>query len=189
MEKLAPWAEPVLTTADELLGLPDDEWRYELVEGRLMRMSPTGGRHGRIVMALLLAVGGFVEERRLGSVFPGETGFWISPAGAPDTVLAPDLAFVEAGREPNPAVTGYPRLAPDLVVEVASPSQGRAEMGAKAKVWLSAGVRLVWIVFPEERTVEVWRGGTVKQTVMAGEELSGEEMLPGFVFPLRRLFP
>ncbi len=96
---------------------------------------------------------------------------------------------MEAGRDPDPAAKGYPRLAPDLVVEVASPSQGRAEMGAKARLWLSAGVRLVWIVFPEERIVEVWRGGTLQQTVMAREELSGEEILPGFIFPAERLFP
>jgi Uma2 family endonuclease len=189
VERLAPWAEPVLTKADELLVLPDDEWSYELVEGRLVRMSPTGGRHGRIVMALLLAVGGFVEERHLGAVFPGETGFLVSSAGAPDTVLAPDLAFVGAGREPDPVAEGYPRLAPDFVVEVASPSQGHVEMGTKAQRWLSAGVRLVWLVFPVELSVEVWRGGTAKHIVVAGEDLSGEEILPGFVFPVRKLFP
>src|SRR5579864_8519757 len=106
METLAPWAEPVLMTAEELLRLPDDEWRYELVEGRLVRMSPTGGRHGRIVMALLRAVDRFVEEQRLGEVIPPETGFCISPEGGPDTVLAPDLAFVRAGREPDPETEG-----------------------------------------------------------------------------------
>ena len=189
METVAPWAEPVLMTAEELLRLPDDEWRYELVEGRLVRMSPTGGRHGRVVMALLRAVDRFVEERRLGEVFPAETGFRISSEGGADTVLAPDLAFVCAGREPDPGAEGYPDLAPDLVAEIASPSQGRAEMGAKAQRWLSAGVRLVWIVLPETRTVEVWRGEGVARIVTAGEELSGEEILPGFVFPVTNLFP
>ena len=189
METLAPWSEPELMTAEELLRLPDDQWRYELVEGRLVRMSPTGQEHGRIVMRLLLTVGRFVEDRRLGEVFPAETGFWISPAGSPDTVLAPDLAFVRQGRETETAGQGYPRLAPDLVVEVASPSQGRAEMGAKAERWSRAGVRLVWVVFPETRTVELWRGGRVVRTVVAGEELSGEEILPGFVLPVTELFP
>jgi Uma2 family endonuclease len=189
MEALAPWAQPVLLAAEELLRLPEDEWCYELVEGRLVRMSPTGNRHGRIVMALLLAVGRFLEERPLGTVFPGETGFWISPEGAPDTVLAPDLAFVRAGREPDPQEVGYPRLAPDLVVEVASPSQGRAEMGAKAQRWLSAGVPLVWIVLPEVRAVEVWRGGERARTMTVNDALSGDDLLPGFVLPVRNLFP
>src|SRR5438270_6045794 len=157
METLAPWAEPVLMTAEDLARLPDDEWRYELVEGRLVRMSPTGGQHGRIVMALLRAVDRFVEEKELGEIFPAETGFWISPAGEPDTVLAPDLAFVPAGREPDPNIEGYLRLVPDLVAEVVSPSQGGAEMAAKAQRWLNSGVRVVWIVLPESRTVEVWR--------------------------------
>jgi Uma2 family endonuclease len=188
MEARAPWAEPVLVTAEELEQLAGDEWRYELVEGRLVRMSPTGARHGRIVMVLLLEVGRFVEERRLGAVFPAETGFWISPEGAPDSVLAPDLAFVGLGRELDAQTVDYPRLAPDFVVEVASPSQGRAAMAAKARRWLDAGVRLVWIVLPEARTVEVWRAGAVERVATEGDELSGEEVLPGFVLPVRNLF-
>jgi len=122
MEALAPWAEPVLMTAEELLRMPEDEWCYELVEGRLVRMPPTGWKHGRIVTALFLAVGRYVEEQGLGEVLPAETGFWISPEGGPDTVLAPDLAFVCAGQQPDAGVEGFPRLAPDLVAEVASPS-------------------------------------------------------------------
>lgn len=187
-EALAPWAKPVLTTADELLQRPDDYRRYELVEGRLVRISPTGSKHGRIVMALLRAVDSFVEEKHLGAVFPAETGFWISEPGAPDTVLAPDLAFVQAAREPDSETDGFPRLAPDLVAEVASPSQGQAEMRVKAQSWLSAGVRVVWLVFPEARTVEVWRDGALAPTVGEGDELPGEDVLPGFVLSVQSLF-
>ncbi len=188
METLAPWAEPVLMTAEELLRLPDDEWCYELVEGRLVRMSPTGGRHGCVVMALLWAVNGFVKEHHLGAVFPAETGFRISPEGGPDTVLAPDLAYVRAGRAQAARTEGYPHLAPDLVAEVVSRSQGRSEMGAKAQRWLSAGVQLVWIVAPEARTVEVWRDGGLARIVTDEEELAGEEVLPGFVVAVADLF-
>jgi Uma2 family endonuclease len=189
MEALAPWAEPVLMTADELLRLPEDVWRYELVEGRLVRMSPTGGEHGLIVMALLMAVGRFVGENNLGEVLPPETGFLISPPGSPDTVLAPDLAFVRRDRGTMTRVEGFPRLAPDLVAEVVSPSQGRVEMGAKAQQWLRAGVLMVWLLFPAMRTVEVWRGDRLVQTLPSDGELSGEEILPGLVLPLADVFP
>ncbi len=188
METLAPWAEPVLMTAEELLRLPDDGWRYELVEGRLVRMSPTGGTHGWIAMALLRAVDRFVEEHHLGAVFPAETGFHISPEGGPDTVLAPDLAYVRAVRAPVADTEGYPHLAPDLVAEVVSPSQGRAEMGAKAQRWLRAGVQLVWIVAPEARSVEVWRAGGLARIMTDEEELTGEEVLPGFALAVADLF-
>ena len=188
MEARAPWADPVLMTADELLQRSDDYWRYELVDGRLVRMPPTGSKHGRIVMALLRVVDRFVEEAQLGVVFPPETGFWISAAGAPDTVLAPDLAFLQASRAPDPQAEGFPRLAPDLVVEVASPSQGQPEMRVKAQRWLTAGVRVVWLVFPETRTVEVRRAQEPAHVVTDHDELSGDDVLPGFVFPIRTLF-
>lgn len=188
MEKVAPWAELVLMTAEELLRLPDDGWRYELVDGRLVRMSPTGGRHGKVAMVLLDAVYRFVQERRLGDVFPPETGFRIASESGADTVLAPDLAYVRRGRQPSSVTEGYPDLAPDLVAEVASPSQGHRELGAKAERWLSAGVRMVWIVSSEARTVEVWRGARPARIVSAEEELSGEEVLPGFTFAVENLF-
>src|SRR5437016_5395249 len=110
MEAPAPWAEPVLMTAEELMRLPDDGWRYELVEGRLVRMSPTGGSHGLVVMALLRAVDHFVQEQQLGTVLPAETGFRIPSQSEGDTVLAPDLAFVRAGRAPAASVEGFPDL-------------------------------------------------------------------------------
>ncbi|MGI8968071.1 MAG: Uma2 family endonuclease [Chloroflexota bacterium] len=175
-------------TANELLLLPDDEWRYELVDGRLMRMSPTGGEHGQIVMALLRAVDRFVDERRLGEVLPPETGFWISQEDGPDTVLAPDLAFVRLGREREFGVKGYPRLAPDLVAEVVSPSQRRAEMAVKAQRWLTSGVQLIWVVLPESQTVDVWRNGGLQHTLTIDGELSGEDILSGFLHSVKRLF-
>lgn len=188
MEAFAPWAEPVLMTADELLQLPEDAWRYELVDGRLVRMSPTGREHGLVVMALLGAVYRYVSERHLGEVLPAETGFWISSPGSPDTVLAPDLAFIRTGREPKVGSAGYPRLAPDLVAEVTSPSQRRAELATKAQRWLNAGVEVVWLVLPEQRVVEVWRHGEDAAVLTVEDELLGDEVLLGFSLPVRRLF-
>jgi Uma2 family endonuclease len=188
VKSVAPWAEDVLMSAGELMQLPDDEWCYELVDGRLVRMSPTGAEHSGVFLRLLRAVDQFNEDRGLGQVFAGEPGFWISPPGAPDTVMAPDIAFIRAERADAAQVQGYPRLAPDLVAEIVSPSQTRSEMAAKARRWLDAGVRLVWIVFSPAREIGVWRGGGMQDTLTVEDMLSGEDVLPGFAFPVKELF-
>jgi Uma2 family endonuclease len=182
------WATPVLSTADELLRLPEDEWRYELVEGRLVRMSPAGDRHNRISGRLFGAVYGFVSARRLGEAYPQESGFLISEAGEPDTVLAPDLAFVRADQVPRPAVAGYPRITPDLVAEVLSPSQTLPQLRQKADTWLARGVTLVWILVPEAHVVEVRRAGHPPTTLGEGDVLTGDDVLAGFAIPVADLF-
>ncbi len=133
VETLAPWAEPLVISAEELGRLPGDECLYELVEGRLVHRSPTGGRHGCAVMALLRAVDRFVEEHSL-EVFPAQVGFHISAEGGVDTVLAPDLAYVPAGREPAPGTEGYSHFALDLVAEVAALSLAEADQEERM-VW------------------------------------------------------
>jgi Uma2 family endonuclease len=189
MKAFAPWAEPVLMTADQLFHLPEDGWRYELVEGRLVRMAPTGSEHGLVATELLFAVTRFVKEHALGVVFPPETGFLVSMTGEADTVLAPDLAYVRTERKQATDVTGYARVAPDLVAEVASPSQARRAMQDKARQWLNSGVRLVWLVFPETRTVEVWRPNEPARTLSEVDELTGEDVLPGFSNAVAGMFP
>jgi len=150
--------------------------------------TPVTDKHGGIAAELLLAAGPFIKEHNLGRVRAAETGFLISSPGEPDTVLAPDFAFVRA-RESEAPTDGYSRLTPDLVAEVASPSQTRAEIAAKARQWLRAGVRLVWIVLPKSQTVEVWHDGELQHILTIQDELSGEEVLPGFAYPIRNLFP
>lgn len=138
----APWAEVAPLTADMLHLMPDDGWRYELVQGTLVRMPPTGYDHGWIAANLIGILQPFVRERQLGAVLSSETGFILSLEGEPDTVLAPDAAFVSHGRAPaHPC--GFARLAPDLAVEVASPGQTRFQMDAKARLYRAAGVRVV----------------------------------------------
>src|SRR5437660_12800153 len=122
----APWAEQVLMTADNLMALPEDEWTYELVHGRLVRMPPTGFGYSDAASRLYVALYNFVKDRGLGTVTMPDTGFHVSAPGEPDTVLAPDMAFVPAHRVPmrdSPDWTKFLRPAPDLVVEIASPSQ------------------------------------------------------------------
>lgn len=175
----------VLTTAEQLGDLPDDGLRHELVEGVVTTVSPTGARHGRIAARLLLRVGVHVEERRLGEVFAAETGFLIHRG--PDTVRAPDVAYVAADRAAEVDVPGFAALAPDLVAEVVSPSDRAVEVAAKARAWVDAGVRLVWVVDPVNHVVTSC--GTDGVRVLADDDvLEGADVLPGFSLALSDLF-
>jgi Uma2 family endonuclease len=197
-DTLASWAESLPDpgmplTADDLARLPDDGYRYELVEGRFVRMPPAGGERGRMSMRLGSALHVFVESRGLGCVTAAETGLIISRPGQPDTVLAPDAAFVRAERMPprdSPEWSALWRLAPDLVVEVASPKQHRSDMAEKALRWLAAGTRLVWVVWPMAKQVDVWRPGYGRPLATLGmmDALDGLDVVPGFTYPVARLF-
>lgn len=197
----APWAESASNsdtpiTAGDLARLPESGRGYELVEGRLVRMPPTGGWHGRISMDLGTALNNYVKAHQAGMVLGAETGFLVSRPGAPDTVLAPDVAFVARDRLPNaddPMLSGYWRLVPDLVIEVASPTQYGPEMAEKAKQWLLAGAQLAWIVWPAAKRVDVWRQGkddAPTATLGAGDTLDGQALpaLAGFSIALADLF-
>ena len=197
---LAPWAEPVPgapypMTVDELLALPDDaEWQYEVVEGRLVRMPASGWEAARITTRLIIALGGFVEAHSLGALTGPDGTYDLTPPGAPqETGLVPDIAFVRTERMPAPGSAEYtkaPRLAPDLVAEIVSPSQHHPKMNAKALRYLAAGCRLVWLVWPKYQQVEVWRPGSAQPitTLGAGDALDGLDVVPGFSYALARLF-
>jgi len=195
---LAPWAEPVpeqggTMTAEELRQRRDDGWLYELVEGRLVRMTPVGFDHGVHEANLGTALRAYVAFHALGSVATGEPGFILSRPGEPDTVLGADVAFVRTERLPapgSPERQGFLRLAPDLVVEIASPGQFHPEMVEKARTWLAAGVRLLWLIWPRDKQVEVWRPGSDEPvaTLALTEALDGLDVIPGFTYPVSRLF-
>lgn len=199
-ETLAPWAEivpdaPYPMTAEDFANWPDDgHWLYELVDGRLVRMPHPGGRHGRIALRLGAALLVFVEKHQLGDVLAAETGFIITrPGDAGEVELAPDVSFVRKGRAPvrHSLEEAKPwRLAPDLVAEVASPDQYRPGMGVKARQWLAGGVRLVWVVWPKEREVDLWLPGQQDeaQTLRLGDALDGRDVVPGFAYALEELF-
>jgi Uma2 family endonuclease len=190
----APSAEPVPghdhMTADELWAMPEDGWLYELVEGRLVRMAPPGGTHGEVAANLLAALWSWVVPRKLGRVLAAETGF----ALAPGHVRAADVAFVRAERVPSrddAERRKYWRLAPDLVGEVVSPSQSRADMEETARAWLAAGTRLVWVVWPDAQQVDVWQPAVTSHptvTLCLSDALDGLDVLPGFTYPLAELF-
>lgn len=179
--------ETRLMTAEELLERPDDGMRHELIEGELTTMAPAGGPHGGLTFDIGLIVGPYVKQNRLGQCYVAETGFVIGRD--PDTVRAPDLAFIRAERVPDKSVRGFYSVVPDLVIEVVSPSDRAGEVNRKALSWLDAGVRLVWVVYPETETVAVHRRGDVVSLLRKDEAvLSGEDVLPGFTARLGDIF-
>jgi Uma2 family endonuclease len=171
-----------LWTDDELLALPGDG-KYELVDGELRHMSPSGGRHGAVVAELLVRIGTFVRERGLGYVFDGQTGFRL-PDG---NLRSPDVSFVAAPRLPDGVPAGFLHVAPDLAAEVLSPSDRAADVAHKVAEYLAVGVRLLWVVDPETRAAVVYRPGIGPHRPAEGV-LEGEDVLTGFACPLSSLF-
>lgn len=175
-------------TADELSRMPSGKERYELVRGEVRSMSPAGGEHGVVVMELAMRLASHVKQQRLGVVFGAETGFHL--AHNPDTVLAPDIAFVEQKRIPAAGIPkGYWPGGPDLAVEVVSPRDAAGEIVAKTALWLAHGTGEVWIVDPRRRTVTIHRAAVQTITLAEADTLNGRETLAGFACPVGELFP
>lgn len=165
-------------TADDLLRLNLPNKRTELVKGMLVVREPAGYRHGEVTVRLTKALVNFVDAGDLGRVLAAETGFKL--ATNPDTVRAPDVAFVHRDRLPDPPPAGYAAFAPDLVVEVLSPDDRPGEVLAKVADWLSAGCRLAWVVDPSRRLARVYRADGTESLVTDRDILDGEDVLPGF---------
>ena len=177
-----------LMTAEQLFELPDEGYCSELVEGEIIRMTPAGGTHGIVAMRVGALLSEFVEAHRLGVCFAAETGFILQRD--PDTVRAPDVAFVAAGRVPKTGIpTFYWPFAPDLAVEVLSPWDRPAEVRRKVDEYLAAGTRLVWIVDPAAHTVHVHQSPGSVHVLRHDDELDGGDVLPGFRCAVKRLFP
>lgn len=169
-------------TAEELLQVSIPGKRVELVRGVLVVREPTGLPHGRIMLNLARRFAEYVETNGLGQVYVGDTGFAL--ARGPDTVRAPDIAFIRRERVPDPEPAGFPDMAPDLAVEILSPSNRPGEVLAKIADWLNAGTRLVWIIDAERRVARVYRLDGTEAIVSADEALHGEDVVPGFVCSL-----
>lgn len=176
-----------LVTAEDLLKLPRSrDRRYELLDGELIEIAPTGYLHGQIVGRATTKIGGFVEVNQLGDVLGAETGFLLRRN--PDRVRAPDVAFVAAGRlPPGPTPTGYVETIPDFVVEVISPSDSASEFQERVDEWLDAGVKVLWAVFPS-RSVFIWRSRGQVERRSGNDELDAEPALPGFRWKVSDLF-
>ena len=174
-----------LITAEELLLMPRDGRRYELLRGVLVEKMPTGDPHGMVVPLITMALGFYAASNDYGEIRAGEPGYFLERE--PDTVRAPDVAWIAPGRI-IPGTRGYPELSPDLAVEVKSPGNSYAELAAKAGMWLSYGSREVWVADPERVTITVYRPYREPVTLGEDDTLEGGELLPGFATPVWKLF-
>ena len=189
----APWAEVVPgmgpITVDDLLTIPDDGYIYEVVDGILVRMAGSGEDATRIGLRLGARLLTYAEDHRLG-VVTGADGVYKFPGA--ETGLLPDAGFYALARRATPRDTSKPvPFAPDLAVEVASPSQEADAMAAKARVYLRGGTRIVWIVWPQAQHIDVWHQDTPDRpigTLNMGDTLDGEDVLPGFTCPVGAVF-
>lgn len=174
------------TTAEELLMLPS-EMHGEIVQGVFVPMTAPGTLHGVVTMRLGRYLDTFADDRGLGIVTTAETAFRL--VRNPDTVRCPDCAFVRAQRVPVPIPRGAFEGAPDLAVEVLSPSNTRTEIDRKLAEFLRYGSQQVWIVDPEARTVTTHTAGGLPRFLEGDDVLDGGDLLPGFTVPLAKIFP
>lgn len=179
--------DAVSYTPEDLLRMPDGKG-YELVNGSLVEL---------IVGGLLSLVGGtayflirtYVDAHGLGWVWPADNGYQCFP-DAPNMVRRPDVSFIRKGRLPGERIPqGHLRIAPDLAIEIISPNDFAYELDKKVLEYLQAGVRLVWIINPEVRTVRIHRADGTTGWLTESGELSGEDVIPGFRCPVAGLFP
>lgn len=174
-------------TADELLQMPGDGFRYELIRGELRKMVPAGDAHGEIAATLNGVLYAHVRARHLGRVYAAETGFRL--ASDPDTVRAPDVAFVRRERvEETGRIDGFRSGAPDLAAEVLSPGDTHADVEQKVFDWLDAGCRLVLVVNPRTWTVTCYRSRRDIRVLGADEELDAGDVVPEWKVRVGDLF-
>lgn len=173
-------------TAEEFAAMPQpaDGTRQELVRGKVIQMPPVQGRHGFVASKIDRKVGNFVDDRKLGWVVV-ESGVILRRD--PDTVRGPDVSFYSIDRHPEPP-DRYFEIPPDLAVEVLSPDDRRSKVREKIREYISQGVKLVWLVDPEAKTVTVYRGSLRGSEFDESEILDGGDILPGFTCPIADFF-
>jgi Uma2 family endonuclease len=174
-----------LMTAEELIALPSGQHRYELVKGELLTMSPSGEEHGRLSATIALLLGNFVRAKNLGIVYGAEAGFKLETN--PDTVLAPDAAFINIERAGS-ASKGYRSGPPDLAVEIISPSERKSKVEQKTNQWLSFGARAVWLIYAQNRTVEIVLANGERTLFTEGHELVDDVVVKGFRVLVAEIF-
>jgi len=177
--------KPAPITGEELLAL-GDIGRCELIEGEIVTMAPTGETHGVVEFNLGSEIRAFVRKHKLGRVTGGEVGIYIRRS--PDVVRAADVAFISHARYAQRAQSGFLDVAPDLIVEVMSPDDRWHQVTQKLEDYFSIGVRVVWVVVPENQTVYAYRSLTDVRRFAGEDMLTGDDVLPGFALPLAEVF-
>ncbi len=175
-----PW------TIDDLLQQAADGHTYELVDGELQQMSPASHTHGDLEFRLAVAIGKYLEANPIGKGYTGDTGFQIR--SEPLTIRVPDVAFVANERIPTGELPPFLPLAPDLVIEIVSPSETAPMIAGKLADYLAAGTRLLWVFYPSLALVFEYRVANAFRIYRTGEALEGYDVLPGFSLPLATLW-
>jgi Uma2 family endonuclease len=174
-----------LLTAAELERMPDDDSvRTELDEGELITMPPAGWDHGDRGVNITAILHNYVKKNRLGKVLSADTGFRLGN----DTVRAPDVAFVRKVRVDALKSEGFAKGAPDLAVEIFSPSDSVRQLMRKVKQYFAAGCHTVWIVYPDRREIHVLEAGGADRLLRVGDTVEAPELLPGFSVPVAEFF-
>lgn len=175
------------TTADELMRLPDDGMRYELIRGELRMMAPAGGQHGRVAMRIGSMLEQHVHTNQLGEVFAAETGFLL--ARNPDTVRAPDAAFVSRRSLASVQdLTQYVPVPPDLAIEVVSPRDSSSAVEEKSQFWLEHGTQVVLVVDPATETIRIYRDRSSIEVRHPGESVDLHPLVDGWCFDVADVF-
>jgi Uma2 family endonuclease len=174
-----------LLTADELWKMPDDDSvRHELDEGELIEMPPASEEHGGIESEIVAILRNFVKEHQLGKVYGSSAGYRLRA----DTVREPDASFVRESRREEIKSRGFAKGAPDLAVEILSPSDSVRQLKRKVKQYFDAGTRTVWVVYPESREVNVLDASGEDRVLGTGEMLECPELLPGVSVKIDEFF-
>ena len=172
-------------TADQLYAMPDDGFRYELVRGELVKMPPAGSEHGDVSGTIHVDLGWYVRNEQLGKVLSSDTGYRL----ADDHVLAPDVSFIANARIPASGLpVGFFPGAPDVAVEVISPSEMERHVARKVSDYLEYGCKMVIVVRPDVRRVEVHTPDRSTSSLEPGEVLDGGEAVPGWRLPVSDIF-
>jgi Uma2 family endonuclease len=178
--------EARLITAEDLWNMPGDQ-RRELVRGELRTMAPAGFEHGAVIVRLTILLGAYVQRLKLGIVVGAETGFVL--ARNPDVVRGADIAFVSTARLPAPEVAKkFYEGAPDLAVEVVSPSDALDTIEEKVDDYLNAQTPLIWLVNPRRKTVTIYRPEQKPRIIGETDMLDGEDVVPGFACRVAEAF-
>jgi Uma2 family endonuclease len=175
-----------LLTSDDLAKLPSGK-RHELIEGELIRLSPTKPLHGFVALRVAAALILYNNSHHFGTLFAAETGFLTR--GNNRTVRAPDVAFISYEKLPaGSKLDDFLAIPPNLVVEVVSPGDRAGEIEQKTHEWLDFGVGMVWVVYPESQRVHIYEKNNQVRILSVEESIVGDPILPGFESPVRAFF-